>query len=270
MADSAPGQTGSFNANMGLSRLGRDRLARLVVLGSFLTIFLLVLALMTAANMTNTGTNSAADFTQRAFNVILPVLAGWVGTVLAYYFSAQSQESMSNSLNQAIGQTGGGATSTLTISEKMIPFQSIGGLYDLSKRTPDQIPLPELQREINNNIGKITRQMFVDGNVFRYVMHSSTLNAFLVGKLDPAAANAAPGGSPTLTFADLLRDPDTLSQISKLVVFVKASTTLVEAKAALDAVAGAQDIIVTGSGNASGPMLGWLTNVDLIKALGSA
>ena len=37
-----------------------------------------------------------------------------------------------------------------------------------------------------------------------------------------------------------------------------ASATLVDAKAALDKVAGAQDIIVTGSGSATAPLLGWL------------
>ncbi len=69
------------------------------------------------------------------------------------------------------------------------------------------------------------------------------------------------------TFADMLADEETLQQVSKLVVFVSAATTLADAKMALDKVRGAQDIIVTPSGNATDPMLGWLSNVDLTKAL---
>ncbi|MFZ3310922.1 MAG: hypothetical protein WA280_16295, partial [Xanthobacteraceae bacterium] len=86
----------------------------------------------------------------------------------------------------------------------------------------------------------------------------STLNAFLVGKDSNPAQ---------LTFADMLQDPNVLNQISKLVVFVSANTTLADAKSALDKVSGAQDIIVTATGNATDPMLGWLSNVDLIGAL---
>jgi hypothetical protein len=60
---------------------------------------------------------------------------------------------------------------------------------------------------------------------------------------------------------------DYRSQVTKLVAFVTASATLAQAKAALDAVSGAQDIIVTTTGDANGQMFGWITNVDLIKAL---
>jgi hypothetical protein len=65
----------------------------------------------------------------------------------------------------------------------------------------------------------------------------------------------------------MLADEETLSQISKLVVFVAGTATLGDAKTALDKVAGAQDIIVTATGNSTEPMLGWLSNIDLIKAL---
>jgi hypothetical protein len=65
----------------------------------------------------------------------------------------------------------------------------------------------------------------------------------------------------------LLKDQDLINQISKLVVFVSAAATLADAKAALDKVTGAQDIFVTPTGNAIEPMIGWLSNVDLTKAL---
>jgi hypothetical protein len=70
-----------------------------------------------------------------------------------------------------------------------------------------------------------------------------------------------------MTFADMIQDQELVMQISKLVVFVSGAATLAEAKAALDRVSGAQDIIVTATGDGTEPMLGWLTNVDLTKAL---
>jgi hypothetical protein len=84
------------------------------------------------------------------------------------------------------------------------------------------------------------------------------LNAFLVKRASDVA---------TLTFETLRSDPDMLQQISRLVVFVSAATTLKDVKVALDRVPGAQDVIVTATGNSSDPMLGWISNVDLVKTL---
>src|SRR5437762_13922656 len=77
--------------------LSRDRLALVVVIGSFLTIFGLVFAVLVLAE---TNSSSASQAAEKTFNTILPVLAAWVGTVLAFYFSARSNERTSNSLDQ--------------------------------------------------------------------------------------------------------------------------------------------------------------------------
>lgn len=235
-------------------------MALLVVVGSFLTLFLLVVALLGLAQGINRDATTAA---QNVFNTILPVLASWVGTVLAFYFSSASQERTSDSLDRAIKQAGGADVSGTLVSEKMIPVLQITELQDLAETPPEKIPLSNLQDVFNTkklrNGAAITRLLFVENGVFKYVLHRSTLNAFLVNL--QAAQDAGPR-----TIADMLKDQNVLNQISKLVVFVSASATLADAKAALDKVTGAQDIIVTGSGNSTDPMLGWLSNVDLTKA----
>jgi hypothetical protein len=68
------------------SATGRQRLANMVVIGSFLTIFLLVAMLLAIAQL---GGSRASDLAEKAFNAVLPVLASWVGTVLAFFFSAE-------------------------------------------------------------------------------------------------------------------------------------------------------------------------------------
>jgi hypothetical protein len=52
------------------------------------------------------------------------------------------------------------------------------------------------------------------------------------------------------------------------VAFVSGAATLADAKAAMDGIPGAQDIIVTKTGDATGDMIGWISNVDLVKLLG--
>src|SRR5262249_32181540 len=127
---------------------------------------------------------------------------------------------------------------------------------------PKDISISKLEAAFNQELpngAKVTRLLFVERGVFRYVLHVGTLHAFLVRHRGSA--------QPPQTFADMLADEEFLRQVSKLVVFVSAAATLGEAKVALDKVSGAQDIIITGSGNATDPMLGWLSNVDLTKAL---
>lgn len=239
--------------------LGRDRLARLVVVGSFLTLFLLAAALIALAQNNNTSGSQAAE---KAFNAILPVLAGWVGTVLAYYFSSQSQEHTSQILDKTIGRVAGRAgADRVLVSEKMIPLSRIEERKEVEKIDLPAYPLAELQKSFSQKLpngNPVTRLVFTDKDIFKYVLHVGTFNGFIV-------SHGQAGGS--LTFASILNDQNILNQISKLVVFVSAAATLADAKAALDKVPLAQDIIVTASGNATEPMLGWLTNVDLIKAL---
>jgi hypothetical protein len=259
--DTASQTTTSDHKTTLASLLGRDRLARLVVVGSFLTIFLLVAALL---GLAQSGSQPASEAAKSAFNAILPVLAGWVGTVLAYYFSAASQERTSQSLDKAINKAGDGTDPASPVSEKMTPLSSIVGLQKLEDTKPSAISIADLQKAFEKTLpngAKVTRLLFTEKGIFRYVVHGSELNAFIVKNPGAVAADSK------MSFADMLADEATLRQISKLVVFVAADATLADAKAALDKVNGAQDIIVTGSGNATDPMLGWLSNVDLIKAL---
>jgi hypothetical protein len=246
---------------------GRQQLARMVVIGSFLTIFLLVATLLSIAQLSEN--TKAADLAEKTFNAILPVLASWVGTVLAFYFSAASLERASASLDKAISAASGAGADSKTAAEVMIPLGKIKELVDLDV-TPSLPTLEVLQNKFTGALATalpagakppdgpaVTRLVFVNTNVFRYVLHFATLNAYL----------AKPGTAKTDTFDTFRSDPEVLQQISRMVVFVAASATLKDAKAALDRVSGAQDIIVTATGNSSDPMLGWITNVDLIKVL---
>lgn len=239
--------------------LQRHRIAGLVVLGSFFTLFLLIGAVIGIAVVQ--GNTAAATVAEKTFNSILPVLAGWVGTVLAFYFSAQSLERTSTSLDQVLRQAGGPKGANTRVTEKMRPVGAILNLIDLDKTPAATIKLEDLQKQfvVAGEGGPIvTRLVVLEKGVFRHLLHQATLNAFLVKTGNVTAS---------MTFEDLLQDRESADQISKLVAFVSAGSTLAEARAALSAVSGAQDIIVTSNGKAAEPVLGWLTNVALIKAL---
>jgi len=268
-------QPGSSEWNSVQGFLSRERLARLVVMGSFLTLFLMVAAIFYYSG--SSGNSGAGEIADKVFNTILPVLAGWVGTVLAYFFSAQNLERTSATLDKAViavGQGGGGPPTQPSdpVYGKMIKVENIKKKQDLTSKNLGQIRLLDLQREFQGAEPDppASRLVFLDGGKFRYLMHSSVLNAFLVSQLVSAAGQSVTG-QPTavgdLTLQNLVDDPESLRQISKLVAFVSGSATLADAKAAMDAIPGAQDIIVTKTGDAAGEVIGWLSNVDLVKLL---
>ena len=143
----------------------------------------------------------------------------------------------------------------------MIPVATIRHLYKLEERHPANIGLSELKRWFDPEAvgGPVTRLVIIENGQFRYVLHVGTLNAFLASRPE------TPIDNPSL--ANLLNEDYYRHQIANLVAFVGPDATLARAKAALDLLPGAQDIIVTSTGNQNGQMLGWITNVDLIKAL---
>jgi hypothetical protein len=51
--------------------------------------------------------------------------------------------------------------------------------------------------------------------------------------------------------------------IRKAIAFVSVDQTLADAKAAMDAVPGCQDVIVTQSGAPTMPVIGWIMNTDI-------
>lgn len=231
---------------------GRDQIARLVVVSSFLIVFLLIATLIALAKFK--AADAVSNAAEKAFNAILPVLAGWVGTVLAFYFSSASQEHTNDILDKAMERAAGRPVDGTLVSAKMILVSKILGLQKLEQTKPSTLGLTALRALFSD---KLTRLMFLENGAFKYLLHVGTLDKFLT----TAPAN------PAATFEDLLKDSDIVNEISKLVVFVPFESTLAEAKAALDKVAGAQDIIVTATGNPTEPVIGWLTNNDLTKSL---
>jgi hypothetical protein len=147
-----------------------------------------------------------------------------------------------------------------SIAGKMIKVQDIKKIQNITGKDPQSISLSDLQQAFRGSPSDasdppVSRLLFLADGKFRYLMHESVLHAFLVNN---------PNGH---TLQDLLNDPESARQISRLVALVSSSATLAQAKAALDAIKGAQDIIVTSSGDTNGQVLGWLSNTDLIKAM---
>lgn len=261
----------------------RYNLARWVMVGAFLTMFLLVGAMLATAQI-NKGIQEA----EKAFTVLVPVLAGWVSTVLAFFFSAQSQE-RTNQLLQSQLDSNAAATARREVqplSTAMIPAVKILKKVDLANpdAAPGKLTVGQIAKLFGTTTevvagvpagGPVSRLIFVEGGEFRFVMHESALNAYwrqISTGENGAARDPAADTLEMMLKKELLTDSGRTfgALLTGSFVVQPGSATLKAAKAALDASPGAQDIIVTATGTPKEPLLGWLTNVDLLKQINGA
>ncbi len=65
-----------------------------------------------------------------------------------------------------------------------------------------------------------------------------------------------------------IRPEDTFQDyITKYVKFVAVTGSLADAKRAMESIEGSQDVMVTASGQYSEAIIGWITNVEIVKVL---
>jgi len=243
MADS---NTGSQNETGKEPRPGpvRDWLALGVTFLSILIIFVLAKDVLLLA---------AGDFdkAQSVLNVILPVVASWVGTVLAYYFSRENLESAARAVQSMAKQvTAFQKLQGIPVKEKMVTKAQL-----FFKTLPATgIKLAEILDELEK-LQKGNRIPVLDQNGCpAYVIHRSAIDKFV--------AQQARAGVPIdqLTLDNLLKDPKYKSLESSFAL-VKEDATLADAKAAMEGIPHCQDVFVTKTGNRKEEVLGLITNV---------
>lgn len=232
----------------------RNLLAYLVLGISGGTILVLA-AIAISQDQTNTMT---------IFNMILPVMTSWVGTILAFYFGRENFESANQQVRESNQQV-------RDLVERLTPEQRAQALATaimrpLSTTTHFQIPAGKGDAdiklsELNSKFtGDISRLPIIDAqNKPKYLLHQSSVDKYLAG-----------GGQLADTLADFITKQKTAQiefGVDKGFVVVSEQIKLGEAKRKMEAVRSCQDIFITKSGSVDEPLLGWISNVRLAKYL---
>jgi hypothetical protein len=203
------------------------------------------------------GTPRFPDTSTLVFNSLLPLLGTWVGTVLAYYFSRKNFESASQSVERMVTLTTEQKLARIFVEKEMLRPDQITAHQIPAGKTPRDVLLKDLRTKLG---GKITRMPILDSNgAILYIVHQSGLFKFLA---DSALAGKSPPEIEKLTLRELVDDAELKDWVANI-VFVPHGTSVGEAKAAMEARRGCQDLIVTKTGSKTEPMLGWMTNVDI-------
>jgi hypothetical protein len=229
--------------------LERTPLAFVVVTVSILGVIVLGWAVI----VTSSNQNTAA---QQVMSAVLPMLATWVGTILAFYFGKENFEAANQSVRDLVKQvTSQQKLESIAVSKVMIKFADMHKA-NIKAGTEDQFPLVKLLTDLAQ-AAKGRRVPVLDENDHpRFVVHRSAIDEFLTKKMETLTTDQV----KQLTLSDLLDDKIGYSLEAGLAV-IKESDTLARAKEEMDKPQYCQDVFVTKGGTKNEPVIGWVTNV---------
>jgi hypothetical protein len=202
------------------------------------------------------------DTAKYVFAAVVPVVAGWVGTVMAFYFGKENFRTATESVTQIARQ--------LTSQEKLgqTRAQDIGkaieGVAPLrlgSADTTATITLDKLEAKMKAKEPPFERlPILAASGAPLMVVHRSVLNDFLLKKkTQDSAKNAA-----DYNLSDLVHEYPWLTENSFATIGPTASAA--DAKSAMGRLKGCADAFVTTDGTTHSPVTRWITNVDLLQA----
>jgi hypothetical protein len=219
---------------------------------------------VTAIAVRSTGTNDPFEKIKYVSATILPLLASWVGTILAFYFSKESLMAATQSVTDLSKTlTGLDKLKSISVREKMRPLGAI--TFDqVAKGGESKLKLSDLLKRYSG----MERIIILDeGKAVRFLIYRSMIERYLSRILtDP---NLLPQGglqAADLTLQHLLEsDADTRTLFETSFGFVKEDATLADAKQVMDKIPKCQDVFVTATGARNVPLIEWVTNNTILE-----
>ncbi|MEM8703073.1 MAG: hypothetical protein AAGF82_14710 [Pseudomonadota bacterium] len=222
--------------------------------------------------------DKAVENSQYVFAALLPLFATWVGTVLAYYFSKQNFEAASKA-TESLVKLSGKKLRSVSIEEAMIPLSAIVGIVTAPNDKLREVPLQKVAEAMAQALpgGRpISRVVILTANKACIgIIHRSIWS-------EMRAVVASSGAS--VNFNNEAANADTLDKVHDLesetrapekfgnfithsIAFARAGATLADAKMRMESRDDCQDVFITANGSASEPVIGWVTNQEISKAL---
>ena len=211
--------------------------------------------------------DKAISLIVNVFHALLPVIATWVGTVIAFYFGKANFEAASKSVQDMAKQitNSDDKLKAIKVSDRdvMRLFADISYNKDIAGKEDKDINVQkDLLDFIDTNKKGDRLPILNTEKIVRYILHESTINEF--------ARKLSSGKYPALKdkkFEEIAlvlmidsTDEEMKNKLTKSLVFVSKTATLFEAKEKMESNQWSQDVFVTENGNAAEPIIGWITN----------
>jgi hypothetical protein len=188
------------------------------------------------------------------FNIIIPVVSTWVGTVLAYYFSKENFAAATQSVTDLAKFTTQEKLKSIPVIEKMIPYSMMHFEIISASKPPDQIMLVDIIDRQEKAKKGLRIPILNENNFPLYVIHRSTMDMYITKR------TLSGGILKNMTLKGLLEDPDLKKNLDESFGVVERNSTLADAKNALEKSSRIQDVFVTEKGTAKEAILGFITN----------
>ncbi len=262
-----PNDQASAQANS--DAIFRSRLAQRLTTGALIFVCIVAAITLTCAGfnaLINPDEKKTAFFFEVAKYIlatILPVVAGWVGTVLAFYFGKENFEAGTRSVTDAAKALTSkdklAATMVGSLGKARSDFKAF--VFDVEEsKSPGNVGLEKVKNAFADETAsdKLYERLpilLVNGVPYM-VLHRSTLNAFLVEAKGKEAKD--------YKLDDLFKKVDYLPKNSFVTVGPQATAAL--AKTEIEKIANCSDVFVTVDGTRNSVVTRWITNVDLLNA----
>lgn len=232
--------------------MARQYLAYVVFIGGVIVLAVVALVVI------DSDSSPDKDRAFQIFTMLLPVIASWIGTILAFYFGRQNFESANNQVRQLVQGISPDSEAELAVNV----MRDITVTTHISLQTgqdPLALTLDLLSDKYTQDIHRLP---ILDHNDHPLLMiHKSSVDSYIA--LDPA------NNGLTNTVGDLIAAVGDNFGPNVGFVTVSRTATLEQAKSSLEAVSTAKDIFVTNKGTATEPAFGWLSNGRLMRELQS-
>lgn len=193
----------------------------------------------------------------QVFNIVLPVVASWVGTILAFYFGRENFEAANVQVREMIRKLTPEERAKSTVAEVMRRFAETEHVKIPAGRTDADVKVKDLRAKFSR---EITRLPVVQPNDSpKYMIHESSVDRFL-----------SAGGKEEDTLEKFITDQKAAKfefGTDKGFVVVAEAETVAGAKQKMEQTPYCLDIFVTKGGTDKEPLLGWISNVRLSKYL---
>jgi hypothetical protein len=243
----------------------------LCIVASILVIGGIVLFLTKSDKVDNV--EKGTHLVQMVFNALLPVIATWVGTVIAFYFGKANFEAASKSAQDMVKQFANSddklRATKVSDPNIMRPLAEITFNKDIVSKKDEEIMVQKDLIDFMDDPKNLGDRLpvFDPKNCIRYIIHESTLNEFARKLSSAKYPNLKDKAIDTITLAQMVNnaDDDMHNKLINCLIFVAKTATLLEAKEKMQANKWSQDVFVTDNGIASEPVIGWITNNKIVE-----
>lgn len=194
---------------------------------------------------------------ENIFNIVLPVVASWVGTVLAFYFGKENFESANVQVRELMQKMTPAERAKALVADVMRDFSDMVYLRIPEGKNDVDIEIKDMRSRFDERVTRLP--IIYSDNSPKYMVHASSIDRYL-----------ASGGTDADSLEKFISSQKIAGYefgLNKGFILVPEATTLKTAKDLLEQARSCQDIFITKYGKDSEPLSGWISNIRLTKFL---